>query len=114
MSVHCQQNGHEPGSYETIGGVTGLFFIIYSFKNAKDQINNLNLKKGKVVLTNCLFAQSFLALSFISSFDIKKPLLYSLLRLCKHSSYVNPLLVCITHFLAFMNDPLVRVPCYLG
>ena len=45
MSVHCQLNGHEPGSYETIGGVTGLFFIIYSFKNEKEQINNLNLKE---------------------------------------------------------------------
>ena len=29
--------------YETISSVTGLFFIIYSFKHVKDQINTLNI-----------------------------------------------------------------------
>ena len=50
---------HEPESYETINSVAGPFFIIYSFKHVKDQINILNLKKTLKILNildseNCL------------------------------------------------------------
>ena len=34
-------------SHETDSGIAGLFFNIYSFKLAKDQINTLTLKNDK-------------------------------------------------------------------
>ena len=40
--LHCQLKGHEPKRYEAIGGVDGLFFIIYSIKHVQDRINTLN------------------------------------------------------------------------
>ena len=36
---------HELMSHETDSGIAGLFFNIYSFKLAKDQINTLTVKR---------------------------------------------------------------------
>ena len=47
-------------SHETDSGIAGLFFNIYSFKLAKDQINTLTVKTHAVFITNKSGESSFL------------------------------------------------------
>ena len=51
---------HELMSHETDSGIAGLFFNIYSFKLAKDQINTLTVKTHAVFITNKSGESSFL------------------------------------------------------
>ena len=53
---------HELMSHETDSGIAGLFFNIYSFKLAKDQINTLNHEKGYIKILEIKLFLPFLAI----------------------------------------------------